>query len=194
MSGTKTTMCKFIRDLPLYSEVPKPEPPFFSLKLFYRVHHHEPGVHWSDMPESFERNLQKYVECRASVFGDCEQGMLIYWIFGAKWDDLTDYYIDLQYVFSTGERNSAVDKRLTVKQVAEYERALLRQEEEEKKAEASCKHKSEEEILAHHEEVKEMLLRRLRYHYLGDRKDEWSKFKARLDASVRNFDDKEKSN
>jgi hypothetical protein len=87
-----------------------------------------------------------------------------------------------------------MDKRLTVKQIAEYERALLRQEEEEKKDEASCKHKSEEEILAHHEEVKEMLLRRLRYHYLGDRKDEWGNFNARLDASVRNFDGKEKSN
>jgi hypothetical protein len=146
------------------------------------------------MPESFEQNLQKYVDCRATVFGDCEQGMLIAWIFGAKWDDLADHYIDLQYVFSTGGKNCAVDKRLTVAQVAEYERALARLDGEERKDEASCTPKSEEEILANHEEAKEMLLRRLRYHYLGDRKDEWGKFNARLDANVRNFDDKEKSN
>jgi hypothetical protein len=146
------------------------------------------------MPKSFEHNLQNYVDCRATVFGDCEQGMLIAWIFGAKWDDLANHYIDLQYVFSTGEKNWAVDRRLTVKQVTEYERALARQVGEEKEDNASCKPKSEVEILAHHEEVKVMLLRRLRYHYLGDRKDEWGKFNATLDANVRNFDEKEKSN
>ena len=159
---------------------------------YHVVHHHEPHVHWTDMPESFERNLDKYVECRATVFGDCQQGMLIAFLFGKKWDVLTDHFIDLQYVFSNGEKNSAADKRLTIKQVADYERGLLQHHaqgmEEEKKEDVALL-KPDEQFLAHHEEVKAMLLRRLRYHYIGrDRKDEWRRYNAELNATIRDFD------
>ena len=135
---------------------------------YHVVHHHEPNVHWTNMPDSFHDNIDKYTACRATVFGDCEQGQLIYWIFGAKWDLLTDHFIDLQYVFSNGESNK--DKLLTMEQVARVET------DDEKK------------IRSHHAEIKETLLRRLRYHYLGTRKDEWRIFNAKMNRTVRDFD------
>lgn len=137
---------------------------------YHVVHHHEPNVHWTDMPESFESQIDKYVECRASVFGDCEQGQMIYWMFAYKWDDLTDHFVDLQYVFADGTKNK--DRRLTVSQVAEVE----------------ASHKTQEEIAKHHQEVKDMLLRRLKYHYMGTRQSEWRQYNAKLNANVRDFE------
>jgi len=88
------------------------------------VHHHAPRVHWSDMPQNFEDNIERYNECRATIFGDCEQGDLFYWLMGTKWDGLTSSFVDLQYIISDGRTNCAVDTRMTVKQVADHERKL----------------------------------------------------------------------
>ena len=63
-------------------------------KDYHVVHHHEPTVHWAGIPEFFERNLDMYVACRATVFGDCQQGMLsMTFIFGKRWSFLTDHFI-----------------------------------------------------------------------------------------------------
>ena len=53
---------------------------------YHVVHHHEPNVHWTKMPDSFYANIDEYVKCRATVFGDCEQGVFFTWMFGGKWD------------------------------------------------------------------------------------------------------------
>lgn len=119
------------------------------------------------MPKSFYDNIDKYVECRATVFGDCEQGMLINWIFGQQWDTLTDHFVDLQYKFPDGSLNKT--KLYTMKMLANVET-------------------DEAEYQKHHTDIKEMLLRRLRYHYRGTRKDEWRDYNARLNAGVRDFD------
>ena len=137
---------------------------------YHVVHHHEPFVHWSDAPASFENYLERYVECRATVFGDCEQGKIIAWIFGCKWDDLADHFVDLQYTFSNGEANKDKNKRFTVQQIQEYERELGK--------------KKDAEILEHHAEIRAMLLNRLTYHYRGSRKDQWRKLTER----ARDFD------
>lgn len=134
---------------------------------FHVVHHHEPNVHWTDMPQSFYQNIDNYVACRATVFGDCEQGMLINWIFGQQWDTLTDHFVDLQYKFPNGDFNK--DKLYTMKMLKSVET-------------------NENEYRKHHTEIKEMLLRRLRYHYRGNRKDESRNYNARLSENIRDFD------
>lgn len=146
---------------------------------YHVVHHHHPGVHWSEMPDSLEQYLDKYIECRATIFAECEQGKLIAWIFSKAWDTLTDHFVDLQYVFSDGTRNSSPDKRLTMKQVAFYESELR----------VNGRGKSDKEIAMHHSDIKQMLLSRLRYHYLGDRKMEWRKWNAKISSAIRNFDE-----
>jgi hypothetical protein len=94
--------------------------------------------------------------------------MLIHWIFGKKWDTLADYFVDLQYKFSNGDLNK--DKLMTVKQIREVEDDAERAEKL-------------------HADVKEMLLRRLHFHYLGTRKGvEWSQFNAKLNENVRDFE------
>ena len=43
-------------------------------------------------------------------------------------------------------------------------------------------------IKLHFQEIQDMLLRRLRYHYRGTRKDEWRDYNARLNDGVRDFE------
>ena len=147
---------------------------------YHVVHHHETFVHWTEMPESFHRNKAHYVKCRATVFADCEQGLFFAWMFGKKWDEMTDFFVDMQYTFSNGDKNS--DRLLNVREVAAAERTL-RSKEDPAKVEA--------DLAAHHKEVKEMLLKRLRYHYMGTRQEEWSEYEKRLNAGLREFDEKE---
>ena len=116
----------------------------------------------------------------ASVFADCEQGLFFAWMFGKKWDEMTDFFVDMQYTFSNGDKNS--DRLLNVREVAAAERKL-RSKEDAAKVEA--------DLAAHHTEVKEMLLKRLRYHYMGNRQEEWSEYEKRLNAGLREFDEKE---
>jgi len=161
---------------------------------YHVVHHHEPGVHWSDMPKSFEIHLDKYVECRATVFADCEQGKLIAWMFGSDWDTLADHFVDLQYVFSNGELNKDSNKRMTVQQIVKWEHqyAVDYEQQEEKTVDQEFKPKTEEEISRHQQDVKTMLLRRLQYHYMGTRKDEKAsirKYNDQISANVRDWDE-----
>ena len=51
--------------------------------------------------------------------------------------------------------------------------------------------KVETDLAAYHTEVKEMLLKRLRYHYMGTRQEEWSEYEKRLNAGLREFNEKE---
>lgn len=109
-----------------------------------------------------------YKRCRATaVFGDCEQGMLIHWMFGRKWDEMTDHFVDLQYTFPNGDCNK--NKLYTMKQLKNV-------------------YENEDEYQHHFQEIQDMLLRRLRYHYRRTRKDEWRDYNARLNDGVRDFE------
>ena len=93
---------------------------------------------------------------------------------------MTDFFVDMQYTFSNGDKNS--DRLLNVREVAAAERKL-RSKEDSAKVEA--------DLAAYHTEVKEMLLKRLRYHYMGTRQEEWSEYEKRLNAGLREFNEKE---
>eukprot|EP01063_Lacrimia_lanifica_P004084 TRINITY_DN12280_c0_g1_i1.p1 TRINITY_DN12280_c0_g1~~TRINITY_DN12280_c0_g1_i1.p1 ORF type:complete len:496 (+),score=168.56 TRINITY_DN12280_c0_g1_i1:79-1566(+) len=136
---------------------------------FHVVHHHEPFVHWTDMPKSFDAHKEEYTRCRATVFADCEEGQIIAWMFGADWDGMANHFVDLQYVFSNGDRNA--DKLMTVRDVAKVEAAL-----------------GGAAPGAHHADVKALLLKRLKYHYMGTREGEWERFHQTMAAGVRVFD------
>uniref|UniRef100_A0A7S2EMX2 Fatty acid desaturase domain-containing protein n=1 Tax=Trieres chinensis TaxID=1514140 RepID=A0A7S2EMX2_TRICV len=151
---------------------------------FHVVHHHEPNVHWTEMPASFRENVMKYVENRATVFGDCEQGVFFAWMFGAKWDDMVDHFVDLNYAFSDGGKNYDVDKLMTVKQIFRRERELCA-------ASGGDAEAAERRLEQFRARLKDMLLRRLRYHYMGDRGEEWKKYNDRLNAGVRDFEKEE---
>ena len=150
---------------------------------YHVVHHHDTYVHWSEMPQSFERHKAEYVKCRATVFADCEQGLFFAWMFGRKWDEMTDFFVDLQYVFSNGDKNS--DRLRNVREVAAEERKL-------RVAKGDDPIQVEAELKAYHAEMKAMLLKRLSYHYLETFIDdgtgnEWEQFDAKLKAGLREY-------
>jgi len=79
---------------------------------YHVVHHHAVGVHWSDAPKHFEKHKDKYIECNASVFKDCEEGMMIHFIFGGLWDKLAEHFVDLSGKLSHEEKKELLLRRL----------------------------------------------------------------------------------
>jgi hypothetical protein len=71
---------------------------------------------------------------------------------------------------------------MNVREVVAEERRLRAADDEEK---------VESDMKAYHTEVKEMLLKRLSYHYMGNRQEEWSEYEKRLNAGLKEYNEKE---
>eukprot|EP00442_Polarella_glacialis_P018942 CAMPEP_0115131386 /NCGR_PEP_ID=MMETSP0227-20121206/53083_1 /TAXON_ID=89957 /ORGANISM="Polarella glacialis, Strain CCMP 1383" /LENGTH=446 /DNA_ID=CAMNT_0002536891 /DNA_START=93 /DNA_END=1433 /DNA_ORIENTATION=- len=80
---------------------------------FHVVHHHSPGTHWTEMPAHFEANKHKYEAVTATIFRDCEQGMLIKWLFENDWDSMAKHFVDLSGKLSHEEIKALIVRRLT---------------------------------------------------------------------------------
>lgn len=79
---------------------------------YHVVHHHAVGVHWSDAPAHYEKNKDKYAEVTATIFRDCEEGLMIYWIFSGLWDELANHFVDLSGKLSHEEKKALILRRL----------------------------------------------------------------------------------
>jgi len=82
----------------------------------FHVVHHLPGsdqnIHWTEYPGHYERNIDDYKKYQATVFRDCEEGMMLYWIFSKKFDILAEHYVDLNGKMNHEEKKAHVLKRL----------------------------------------------------------------------------------
>jgi fatty acid desaturase len=79
---------------------------------YHVVHHHAPFVHWTDIPKFYEETKHKYSECTATVFRDCEQGLLVFWQFTSNWDELAKHFVDLNGKLTHKEKVELLVRRL----------------------------------------------------------------------------------
>lgn len=79
---------------------------------YHVVHHHAPFVHWSDVPAHYEKTVHRYAEVTASVFRDCEEGEMVYWLFANKWDLLAEHFVDLNGKLTHEEKKAMLLERL----------------------------------------------------------------------------------
>jgi hypothetical protein len=79
---------------------------------FHVVHHHNPSVHWTDAPAHFEKTKHKYEAVQATIFKDCEEGMMIYWMFSGLWDEMADHFVDLSGKLSHADKKALILRRL----------------------------------------------------------------------------------
>lgn len=93
----------------------------------YHVVHHNPNpfIHWTEYPDHFQKHYEEYKKHQATIFTDCEEGLLIYWTLSQKWDLLAEHFVDLNGVMNHEEKKALVLKRL---------RAIMKPKEEDQKA------------------------------------------------------------
>eukprot|EP00929_Paragymnodinium_shiwhaense_P030283 TRINITY_DN17187_c0_g1_i1.p1 TRINITY_DN17187_c0_g1~~TRINITY_DN17187_c0_g1_i1.p1 ORF type:complete len:469 (+),score=79.21 TRINITY_DN17187_c0_g1_i1:101-1507(+) len=82
---------------------------------YHVVHHHFPGVHWTDVPDQYWKDIDKYKACTATIFRDTEQGMLIKWLLGQEWDEMAKHFVDLNDKLTHDEKRELLIKRLKVR-------------------------------------------------------------------------------
>lgn len=80
---------------------------------YHPVHHHCPDVHWTEMPAIYERNKSHYQAVTATIFKDCEQGMLLTWLFQKNWDMMAKHFVDLSNKLGHEEKMALLVRRLT---------------------------------------------------------------------------------
>ncbi len=79
---------------------------------FHVVHHTKPMAHWSEYPTIYRDMQNEYRKYNATVFRDCEEGQMLYWLFSAKWDDLADHMVDLSGKLSHEDKKKLCLTRL----------------------------------------------------------------------------------
>lgn len=80
---------------------------------YHPVHHHCPNVHWTEMPATYEKNKHHYAAVTATIFRDCEQGMLLKWLWERNFDKMASHFVDLNDKLSHEEKKALILKRLT---------------------------------------------------------------------------------
>lgn len=86
---------------------------------FHVAHHHAQTMHWTEYPVHFEKNKDKFTKYKATIFRDCEEGLLLYWLFSKKFDIMADHWVDLE-----GKLNHAQKKELMLRRL----RSTLKEE------------------------------------------------------------------
>lgn len=79
---------------------------------YHVVHHHALTTHWTDAPAHFEANKHKYEAVKATIFQDCEEGMIIYWMFSGLWDEMAKHFVDLSGKMTQQEKKDLLLRRL----------------------------------------------------------------------------------
>eukprot|EP00957_Ditylum_brightwellii_P209072 15360171-Ditylum_brightwellii.AAC.1 len=110
---------------------------------------------------------------------------MCYWMFSQRWDDMTNHFVDLHYIYSNGEKNE--DKLLTVKEAADYEMKLLEATPADGTNELVSREQIEMRANEHHAEVKAMLLKRMKFHYRNSAQRDMKSFDAAVNANIREF-------
>lgn len=78
----------------------------------YHVVHHCSPCHWSEYPAHYQKNLQSYIDSKATIFQDTEEGEMLYWLLSGRWDDLTNHFVDLTGKMTHEEKKELLMLRL----------------------------------------------------------------------------------
>lgn len=79
---------------------------------FHVVHHTKPMAHWTEYPTLYEEYKKEYQKYNATIFTDCEEGMLLYWLFSEKWDTMAEHMVDLSGKMNHEEKKALCLERL----------------------------------------------------------------------------------
>lgn len=79
---------------------------------FHVVHHTKPNAHWTEYPEYYEKYREQYRTYNATIFRDCEEGQMLYWLFKGDWDELARHMVDLNGKMSHEEKKALCLQRL----------------------------------------------------------------------------------
>jgi membrane protein implicated in regulation of membrane protease activity len=80
---------------------------------YHVVHHHCPGVHWTEMPAKYEKHKDAYAACNATIFENTEEGELLYWMFTQQWDVMADHWVDLNGKLNHEQKKALILDRLS---------------------------------------------------------------------------------
>eukprot|EP00730_Choanoeca_flexa_P007079 TRINITY_DN12276_c0_g2_i2.p1 TRINITY_DN12276_c0_g2~~TRINITY_DN12276_c0_g2_i2.p1 ORF type:complete len:484 (+),score=102.14 TRINITY_DN12276_c0_g2_i2:130-1452(+) len=78
----------------------------------YHVVHHVSKCHWTEYPAHYERNIPNYIKAKATIFRDCEEGLLLGWLLTKDWDKLAEHFVDLEDKMSHEEKKALLLERL----------------------------------------------------------------------------------
>ena len=80
---------------------------------FHVVHHHSPGTHWTDIPKHYQAHVELYRKYQATIFEDCEQGEMLFWLLAKKWDLLAQHFVDLNGKMTVEQKRELIIRRLS---------------------------------------------------------------------------------
>ncbi|MEM9820001.1 MAG: fatty acid desaturase, partial [Bacteroidota bacterium] len=82
----------------------------------YHIGHHlRPHMHWTDMPNDFIRNKDKYAENKAIVFEGMDFQTVWFWLMLKRYDVLADRFVNINNVYQSKEEIIAFLKERTRK-------------------------------------------------------------------------------
>ena len=79
----------------------------------YHVEHHNCAhLHPSDYKGHYDDNVEKFRTNQATIFRDCEEGTLLYFLLSEKWDELAKHFVDLNGKMTDEEKKVLLLRRL----------------------------------------------------------------------------------
>lgn len=78
-------------------------------------HHANPGMHWTDMPNDFVKNKQKYIDHKAIVFEGLNYDQIWFNLMTKRYKKLAQHFVDLGDQFESQEEVIALLKSRTKK-------------------------------------------------------------------------------
>jgi hypothetical protein len=65
-----------------------------------------------EYPAHFEKNKADFIRYKATIFRDCEEGLLLYWLFTEQFDIMASKWVDLEDKMTHDEKKALMLKRL----------------------------------------------------------------------------------
>jgi len=79
---------------------------------YHVAHHHAHTMHWTEYIKHFENNKEEFKLQNATIFRDCEEGLLLYWLFSQQWDVMANHWFDLTGKLTHQQKKDLILKRL----------------------------------------------------------------------------------
>ena len=88
---------------------------FYNQRCFndgYHIGHHlKPHMHWTDMPQDFEKNIDQYVDNKAIVFEGIDYFVIWLWLMLKRYDILAKHFVNIGNTYQSEEEIIAMLKK-----------------------------------------------------------------------------------